>query len=204
MINKYTKKVNKMSKKFNRITKGIFSDWGKYVDNAKWNSYKNLEYNSISNLEFDKNSIIEISNMVIFDIPHIYQMNNIEEIDLKKIDKCEVSIYKCLFNMRSETRPFRKVNSLDNIKENIKNFPNLYRQICNVFIENEKMIYLRYKEAKSYNIDKDKLKKYKKHLRDYKVYNEKLDLEDLKDAQRDFKGWLKSNGIKKSQFSETA
>lgn len=41
-------------------------------------------------------------------------------------------------------------------------------------------------------------------LKTWNEDGEKLDLEDLKDAHNDFNEWLKTNNIKKSQFSETA
>ena len=73
--NMYEKKLNKKIKKINKATKRVFSNWGRYLENANWDQYKNIEFDTGFNFHFNKDEALEISNTVMFNIPSIKEVN---------------------------------------------------------------------------------------------------------------------------------
>lgn len=174
----YNKKIDKVSKKFSKLTSKLFSKWGEYIENIDWNNYKDIEFASDFNFEFDIDEAIKISNTVMFNIPSIQDIN-IEELkknldSSRELYQSNAGLYLCMFNRRYDNRPFRKIDNLNHIQEYIKNFPEFYTEICDVFIKNHKLICINYKEAKLSNMDKNTVQDYLNILDDYKKYNNKL------------------------------
>lgn len=183
MYNKEVKKVNKSVEKYYKNNQKIFNKWGYYVENADRDYYKNLGFSFNFNFEFDKDKVIKfINESFSMDIPSIQEIN----IDLYRdtedprynIDEYSMIIYDCFFSRTTDETPFRKIGRLDLVEQYIKDFPEIYRDICNVFLNNYKLIYQRYaevkKEVKLGNIDKSILRDYTNIIHKYRKYNRRL------------------------------